>query len=159
MGIFSSDALLEHKKFIVATLKNMRKNDYVVWLWDRKFPPQHEHYVSCNIHNETCVNYWNLCRGVWFFFQIPDAFSLALQFDIYSICCFDKLYFPDKPPIEELQYFLDFQVPLVWAPAPPGIAGHHRKEPVCPSLQFSLMGPKLFISTEQVKATPWNPLT
>ncbi|CAL4947443.1 unnamed protein product [Urochloa decumbens] len=61
-----------------------------------------------------------------------------------------ELYLTYKPPIEELQYFLDFQVPLVWAPAPPGIAGHHRKEPVCPSLQFSLMGPKLFISTEQI---------
>jgi len=61
-----------------------------------------------------------------------------------------ELYLTYKPPIEELQYFLDFRVPLVWAPAPPGIAGHHRKEPVCPSLQFSLMGPKLFISTEQI---------
>nr|BAJ95066.1 predicted protein [Hordeum vulgare subsp. vulgare] len=60
------------------------------------------------------------------------------------------LYLTYKPPIEELQYFLDFQVPLVWAPVPPGIAGQNRKEPVCPSLQFSLMGPKLFVSTEQV---------
>jgi hypothetical protein len=65
----------------------------------------------------------------------------------------DKFCSPDKPPIEELQYFLDFQVPIVWAPAPPGIAGHTRKEPVCPSLQFSLIGQKLFISTEQVKLT------
>ncbi|GJM93134.1 hypothetical protein PR202_ga09663 [Eleusine coracana subsp. coracana] len=60
------------------------------------------------------------------------------------------LYLTYKPPIEELQYFLDFQVPVVWAPAPPGIAAHNRKEPVCPSLQFSLMGPKLLISTEQI---------
>ncbi|CAM0882723.1 unnamed protein product [Alopecurus aequalis] len=60
------------------------------------------------------------------------------------------LYLTYKPPIEELQYFLDFQVPLVWAPVPPGIAGQNRKEPVCPSLQFSLMGPKLFVSTEQI---------
>ncbi|URE22139.1 MAC Perforin domain containing protein [Musa troglodytarum] len=56
----------------------------------------------------------------------------------------------DKPPIEELQYFLDFQVQRVWAPAPVNIPGHQRKEPVCPSLQFSLMGPKLYISSEQV---------
>uniref|UniRef100_J3L418 MACPF domain-containing protein n=1 Tax=Oryza brachyantha TaxID=4533 RepID=J3L418_ORYBR len=61
-----------------------------------------------------------------------------------------ELYLAYKPQIEELQYFLDFQVPLVWAPIPPGIAGQHRKEPVCPSLQFSLMGPKLFVSTEQI---------
>jgi len=86
-------------------------------------------------------------------FKYPEL-EVNISCDITSICCFDKFCFPDKPPIEELQYFLDFQVPLVWAPAPPGIAGHHRKEPVCPSLQFSLMGPKLFISTEQVKSTP-----
>ena len=65
---------------------------------------------------------------------------------------FAYFFTPDKPPIEELQYFLDFQVPLVWAPVPLGIAGQNRKEPVCPSLQFSLMGPKLFVSTEQVNA-------
>ncbi|XP_009416434.2 MACPF domain-containing protein CAD1 [Musa acuminata AAA Group] len=60
------------------------------------------------------------------------------------------LYLEYKPPIEELQYFLDFQVQRVWAPAPVNIPGHQRKEPVCPSLQFSLMGPKLYISSEQV---------
>jgi hypothetical protein len=75
---------------------------------------------------------------------------LALQ----SCCSF---FTTDKPQIEELQYFLDFQVQLVWAPVPPGIAGQHRKEPVCPSLQFSLMGPKLFVSTEQVKGYPTGP--
>ncbi|XP_009406153.2 MACPF domain-containing protein CAD1 [Musa acuminata AAA Group] len=60
------------------------------------------------------------------------------------------LYLEYKPPIEELQYFLEFQVQRVWAPAPVNIPGHQRKEPVCPSLQFSLMGPKLYISAEQV---------
>ncbi|WOL14654.1 MACPF domain-containing protein CAD1-like [Canna indica] len=60
------------------------------------------------------------------------------------------LYLEYKPPIEELQYFLEFQVQRVWAPAPVNIPGHPRKEPVCPSLQFSLMGPKLYISSEQV---------
>lgn len=61
-------------------------------------------------------------------------------------------FFPDKPPIEELQYFLEFQIQRVWAPAPSSIPGHQRKEPVCPSLQFSLMGPKLYISSEQVQS-------
>eukprot|EP01018_Ginkgo_biloba_P000766 Gb_31629 [translate_table: standard] len=60
------------------------------------------------------------------------------------------LYLEYKPPIEELQYFLEFQVPRAWAPLPSQLAGQQRKEPVCPSLQFSLMGPKLYISTEQV---------
>lgn len=53
----------------------------------------------------------------------------------------------DKPPIEDLQYFLDYQIARVWAPEQKNL---QRKEPVCPSLQFSLMGPKLYISPEQV---------
>ncbi|CAH1440344.1 unnamed protein product [Lactuca virosa] len=57
------------------------------------------------------------------------------------------LYLEYKPPIEDLQYFLEFQIPRVWAPEQSNI---QRKEPVCPSLQFSLMGPKLYISLEQV---------
>ncbi|KAG8077915.1 hypothetical protein GUJ93_ZPchr0007g3203 [Zizania palustris] len=73
--------------------------------------------------------------------DIPGKRHLARAID---------LYLTYKPQIEELQYFLDFQVQLVWAPVPPGIAGQHRKDPVCPSLQFSLMGPKLFVSTEQI---------
>lgn len=55
----------------------------------------------------------------------------------------------DKPPIEDLQYFLDFQIAQAWAPEQSNL---QRKEPVCPSLQFSLMGPKLYISPDQVFA-------
>lgn len=57
------------------------------------------------------------------------------------------LYLEYKPPIEDLQYFLDFQIARVWAPEQKNL---QRKEPVCPSLQFSLMGPKLYISPDQV---------
>ncbi|XP_020576435.1 MACPF domain-containing protein CAD1-like isoform X2 [Phalaenopsis equestris] len=60
------------------------------------------------------------------------------------------LYLEYKPPIEELQYFLEFQVARVWAPIRENLPGHHRKEPVCPYLQFSVMGQKLYISQEQV---------
>jgi hypothetical protein len=42
---------------------------------------------------------------------------------------------------------LDFQIAQVWAPEQNNL---QRKEPVCSSLQFSLMGPKLYISPEQV---------
>ncbi|XVE51518.1 hypothetical protein DITRI_Ditri02bG0048500 [Diplodiscus trichospermus] len=58
-----------------------------------------------------------------------------------------ELYLEYKPPIEDLQYFLDFQIAWVWAPEQSNI---QRKEPVCPFLQFSLMGPKLYISPSQV---------
>uniref|UniRef100_A0A803MHW5 MACPF domain-containing protein n=1 Tax=Chenopodium quinoa TaxID=63459 RepID=A0A803MHW5_CHEQI len=61
-----------------------------------------------------------------------------------------NLYLEYKPPIEELRYFLEFQIPRVWAPMHDRHPGHQRKEPVCPSLQFSLMGQKLYVSQEQV---------
>ncbi|GMY37727.1 MACPF domain-containing protein CAD1 [Fagus crenata] len=58
-----------------------------------------------------------------------------------------ELYLEYKPPIEDLQYFLDFQIARVWAPEHNNL---QRKEPVCSSLQFSLMGPKLYVSPDQV---------
>ncbi|KAJ4822475.1 hypothetical protein Tsubulata_011627 [Turnera subulata] len=60
------------------------------------------------------------------------------------------LYLEYKPQIEELRYFLEFQIPRIWAPVQENIPGHQRKEPVCPSLQFSMMGQKLYVSQEQV---------
>ncbi|RZC65198.1 hypothetical protein C5167_008886 [Papaver somniferum] len=60
------------------------------------------------------------------------------------------LYLKYKPPIEELQYFLEFQIPRAWAPEQTNMPGYQRKEPVCQSLQFSLMGPKLYVSSDQI---------
>ncbi|KAJ0695990.1 putative MACPF domain-containing protein CAD1/NSL1 [Helianthus annuus] len=60
------------------------------------------------------------------------------------------LYLEYKPQIEELRYFLEFQVARVWAPLQDRPAGHQRKEPVCPSLQFSMMGQKLYVSQDQI---------
>ncbi|CAK7343594.1 unnamed protein product [Dovyalis caffra] len=60
------------------------------------------------------------------------------------------LYLEYKPQIEELRYFLEFQIPRIWAPVQENIPGRQRKEPVCPSLQFSMMGQKLYVSQEQI---------
>ncbi|KAK9153156.1 hypothetical protein Sjap_000636 [Stephania japonica] len=60
------------------------------------------------------------------------------------------LYLEYKPPIEELQYFLEFQIARVWAPDQSNVPGHQRKDPVFPTLQFSLMGPKLHVSPDQI---------
>uniref|UniRef100_A0A7N0T3X3 MACPF domain-containing protein n=1 Tax=Kalanchoe fedtschenkoi TaxID=63787 RepID=A0A7N0T3X3_KALFE len=57
------------------------------------------------------------------------------------------MYLEFKPPIEDLQYFLEFQIPRAWAPEQSIL---QRKEPVCKFLQFSMMGPKLYISSDQV---------
>ncbi|KAM7263163.1 hypothetical protein ACFE04_000846 [Oxalis oulophora] len=61
-----------------------------------------------------------------------------------------NLYLEYKPPIEEVRYFLEFQIPRVWAPLENHIPGQQRKEPICPSLQFSMMGQKLYVCQEQV---------
>lgn len=60
------------------------------------------------------------------------------------------LYLEYKPQVEELRYFLEFQVARVWAPLQDRLPGHQRKEPVCPSLQFSMMGQKLYVSQDQI---------
>lgn len=62
-----------------------------------------------------------------------------------------NLYLRYKPPIDDLQYFLEFQVHLQWAPLHNELPlGPPRKRVPYASMKFSLMGPKLYISTVQV---------
>ncbi|XP_022762753.1 MACPF domain-containing protein At4g24290-like [Durio zibethinus] len=62
-----------------------------------------------------------------------------------------NLYLRYKPPIVELHQFLEFQLPRQWAPVfcelPLGL---QRKQQSTSSLQFSFMGPKLFVNTTPV---------
>ncbi|KAG8650306.1 MACPF domain-containing protein At4g24290 isoform X1 [Manihot esculenta] len=62
-----------------------------------------------------------------------------------------NLYLRYKPPIEELHQFLEFQLPRQWAPVFSELPlGPQRKQQSTASLQFSLMGPKLFVNTTPV---------
>lgn len=62
-----------------------------------------------------------------------------------------NLYLRYKPPIEELHQFLEFQLPRQWAPVFSDLPlGPQRKQQSTVSLQFSLMGPKLFVNTMPV---------
>ncbi|XP_048135432.1 MACPF domain-containing protein At1g14780 [Rhodamnia argentea] len=63
-----------------------------------------------------------------------------------------NLYLRYKPPLPDLQSFLEFQTHKLWAPI-------HNDQPLgpttnratsSPSLSFSLMGPKLYVNTSQV---------
>jgi hypothetical protein len=57
----------------------------------------------------------------------------------------------DKPPIEELHQFLEFQLPRQWAPVFGDIPlGPERKQQRSASLQISFMGPKLYVNTTLV---------
>ncbi|GFQ03961.1 macpf domain-containing protein at4g24290 [Phtheirospermum japonicum] len=59
-----------------------------------------------------------------------------------------NLYLRYKPPIEELYQFLEFQLPRQWAPVFSDLPlGPQRRQQSTTSLQFSLMGPKLFVNT------------
>ncbi|CAM8921147.1 hypothetical protein QQ045_032233 [Rhodiola kirilowii] len=70
-----------------------------------------------------------------------------------------NLYLRYKPTPEDLQYFLEFQVPVQWAPLFNELPlRHQRKKATCPSLQFSLFSPKIHISATQV-STSEKPVT
>ncbi|KAJ0257951.1 MACPF domain-containing protein NSL1 [Hirschfeldia incana] len=61
-----------------------------------------------------------------------------------------NLYLRYKPPMEELYQFLEFQLPRQWAPVYGDLPLGLRRNKSSPSLQFSLMGPKLYVSTSKV---------
>ncbi|KAL9329808.1 hypothetical protein ACSQ67_004811 [Phaseolus vulgaris] len=62
-----------------------------------------------------------------------------------------NLYLRYKPPIEELHQFLEFQLPRQWAPVFGELAlGPERKPQNTASLQFSFLGPKLYVNTTPV---------
>ncbi|KAL5567401.1 hypothetical protein UlMin_030565 [Ulmus minor] len=62
-----------------------------------------------------------------------------------------NLYLRYKPPIEELHQFLDFQLPRQWAPVFGELTlGPQKKPQGGASLQFSFMGPKLYVNTTPV---------
>ncbi|XP_050232040.1 MACPF domain-containing protein NSL1 [Mercurialis annua] len=62
-----------------------------------------------------------------------------------------NLYLRYKPPIEELQQFLEFQLPRQWAPVYGDLPlTLKRRKQASPSLRFSFMGPKLYVNTVQV---------
>jgi hypothetical protein len=62
-----------------------------------------------------------------------------------------NLYLRYKPPIEELHQFLEFQLPRQWAPVFGDLAvGPERKQQSSDSLQFSFMGPKLYVNSNMV---------
>ncbi|XP_073287746.1 MACPF domain-containing protein At1g14780-like isoform X1 [Primulina huaijiensis] len=63
-----------------------------------------------------------------------------------------NLYLRYKPPIADLEYFLDFQTHKIWAPIHNDLSMGPARSRVkqTPSLNFNLMGPKLYVNTTQV---------
>lgn len=62
-----------------------------------------------------------------------------------------NLYLRYKPPIEELEQFLEFQLPRQWAPVFSDLPlGPQRRHQSSAYLQFTFLGPKLFVNTNVV---------
>ncbi|KAE8022922.1 hypothetical protein FH972_008683 [Carpinus fangiana] len=62
-----------------------------------------------------------------------------------------NLYLRYKPTPDDLQHFLEFQVPRQWAPMFCELPlGHQQRKANCPHLQFSFMGPKIYVNSTQV---------
>ncbi|XP_031257404.1 MACPF domain-containing protein At1g14780-like [Pistacia vera] len=62
-----------------------------------------------------------------------------------------NLYLRYKPPIADLQYFLDFQYHKIWAPVHNDLPlGPSNMSTPSPALHFHMMGPKLYVNTIQV---------
>ncbi|KAL6970882.1 hypothetical protein U1Q18_030560 [Sarracenia purpurea var. burkii] len=61
-----------------------------------------------------------------------------------------NLYLRYKPALEDLQYFLEFQVPRQWAPMFCELPLRHQRRASCPTLQFRFMGSKVHVSSTQV---------
>ncbi len=57
----------------------------------------------------------------------------------------------DKPRVEELHQFLEFQLPRQWAPVYSDLPlGPQRKRQSSASLPVNLIGPKLYVCTNMV---------
>ncbi|KAK2982215.1 hypothetical protein RJ640_024960 [Escallonia rubra] len=62
-----------------------------------------------------------------------------------------NLYLRYKPPVEELHQFLEFQLPRQWAPVfSEHPLGPQRRQQSTISLQFSFLGPKLYVNINPV---------
>lgn len=59
--------------------------------------------------------------------------------------------YTDKPSPEDLQYFLEFQVPQQWAPMFNELdLGPQRRKSSFPALHFTCFSPKLLVNNTQV---------
>ncbi|EEF35942.1 conserved hypothetical protein [Ricinus communis] len=129
----SPSSSYSHKEDIVRIYKRRGGNDdkrlsHSEWLYTVQFEP--------DVISMSFIPITSLLNG------IPGSGFLS-----HAI----NLYLRYKPPIEELHQFLEFQLPRQWAPVFSELPlGPQRKQQSTASLQFSLMGPKLFVNTTPV---------
>lgn len=102
-------------------------------------------YFSLSSHARA----WKLQKFAKKLFILPIVVSTHVIEQILYLFFF---LFSDKPPEEELKQFLEFQLPRQWAPVFSDLPlGPQRKQQSTSSLQFTFMGPKLYVNTSMVK--------
>ncbi|XP_019175679.1 PREDICTED: MACPF domain-containing protein NSL1 [Ipomoea nil] len=141
------DASLPVARSMVPTITSHSKNEDIISIHIRRggvdFGQSHSQWLSTvsenpNVISMSFVPIASLLSGVRGSGFLSHAMNLYLRY---------------KPPLEELQQFLEFQLPRQWAPAYGDLPlGHRRRKQSSPSLQFTFMGPKLFVNTEKVES-------
>lgn len=100
------------------------------------------HFLLMHVHG----SYKNLQKSYLYYLLLLVPMSQN------KFCIFFFFLFSDKPPEEELKQFLEFQLPRQWAPVFSDLPlGPQRKQQSTSSLQFTFMGPKLYVNTSMVK--------
>ena len=102
---------------------------------------------STDIRYALILNGYATLKLMWLIFFSPKLCYVGKCKPLFFLTCFMNA---DKPPIQELHQFLEFQLPRQWAPILGDIPlGPDRKQNTA-SLQFSFMGPKLYVNTTPV---------
>ncbi|XP_057750428.1 MACPF domain-containing protein At4g24290-like [Arachis stenosperma] len=101
-------------------------------------------------HNEWCQTVWSQPDVISMSFIPITSLLSGINGSGYLTHAIN-LYLRYKPQIDELHQFLEFQLPRQWAPVFGELAlGPERKPRNSASLQFSFMGPKLYVNTTPV---------
>ena len=86
-----------------------------------------------------------------FLFLIAAQSTKSFELTNCNIFLCPLVVLADKPPIEELRQFFEFQLPRQWAPVFSELPlGPQRRQQNNAFLQFSFMGPKLYVNTNPV---------
>jgi len=137
---------------VCKTKKNILLSYFPKWLDSFVHMNVHVHVQSAGnysfaSHANACVRK-HYCKLVLLYYCLL-IISLILYVLDWLLCYF--LHVPDKPPTEELHQFLEFQLPRQWAPMFSDLPlGPQRKQHSTASLQFTFMGPKLYVNTSVV---------
>ncbi|KAJ1420007.1 Membrane attack complex component/perforin [Sesbania bispinosa] len=135
----ASDQVFPNDKDIVSICKRRGGSD------DRNLP--HNEWLQTvqlepDVISMSFIPITSLLNGV------PGSGFLSHAINLYLRC---QAVILDKPPIEELHQFLEFQLPRQWAPVFSELPlGPQWKQRSSASLQFSFLGPKLYVNTTQV---------